>query len=101
MSDNQRGLLLRPELTTAQRAAIKWFHNRGGEGVFTKGQVLLARGELAAVMRSTWNALEQASPPLVTYSAGKGYKRVAITDAGKVVAMNYTGSEADTVEDDW
>lgn len=94
-------ILLRPELTKAQRAAVKWFHNRGGDGVFTKGQVLLARGELAAVNRSTWNALANAEPPLIQYSTGKGYKRAAITDAGRVVALNYTGPEADTVEDDF
>ncbi len=94
-------ILLRPELTNAQRAAVKWFHNRGGDGMFTKGQVLLARGELAGTTRATWNVLAKATPPLITYSSGKGYKRVAITDAGRAVAMNYTGPEATTVEDDF
>lgn len=94
-------IVIRPELTKAQRAAVKWFHNRGGDGMFTKGQVLLARGELAGVDRRTWNALASATPPLIQYSTGKGFKRVTITEAGKLVAMNFLGSEADTVEDDW
>ncbi len=92
------GITIRPELTKAQRAAIRWFYNRGGDGMFTKGQVLLARGELAAVTRSTWNALATAEPPLITYSQGKGYKRATITDAGKAVALTVSG-EAGTVED--
>lgn len=89
------------ELTKAQSAALRWLHNRGGDGMFNKGQVLLARGDLAAVTRATWNALEKATPPLITYSTGKGYKRATITDAGRAVALNYTGAEADTVEDDY
>ena len=89
------------ELTKAQRAAVKWLYNRGGDGMFTKGQVLLARGELAAVNRATWNSLEKAGPPLIQYSEGKGYKRVRITEAGQAVAKGYTGPEAATVEEYW
>ena len=88
-------------MTEAQKRALRWLHNRGGEGVFNKNQVLLARGELAAVMRTTWNALAGANPPYLTYSAGNGYKRVAITEAGKVAALAWTGAESDTVEDDF
>lgn len=94
------GIHIRPEITEAQRRALRWLHNRGGEGMFNKQQVLLAQGELAGVMRSTWNALADAKPPCVIYSANKGYKRVALTEAGKVVALSWAGAEADTVEDD-
>lgn len=45
------------KLTKPQRAALLWLRNRGWEGVFQKNQVLLAAGELAPVMRSTWNKL--------------------------------------------
>lgn len=88
-------------MTKAQKAALKWFHNRGGDGMFNKGQVLLARGELAAVKRATWNALATVDPPMISYSFGKGYKRVTITDAGRAVAIAYSGDEAYTVEDEW
>lgn len=80
---------------------MRWLYNRGGEGMFTKGQVLLARGELAGVMRTTWNALADAKPPCVVYSANKSYKRVALTEAGKLEADWWRGPEADTVEDDF
>ena len=95
------GVHLRPEITTAQRCALRWLHNRGGSGCFTKGQVLLAQGELAAVKRSTWNALASADPACITYSGGNGYKRVGITEAGTVLALTWTGRESDTVEDEF
>lgn len=101
MHKTDEALVIRPELTKAQRAALRWFYNRGGDGMFNKGQVMLARGELAAVERKTWNALAKAEPPLITYSTGKGYKRATLTDAGKAVALTYAGKEADTVEDDY
>ena len=44
--------------TRNQRAALKWLKNRGGDGVFDKTNVLIAGGERAGVMRSTWNTLE-------------------------------------------
>lgn len=83
-------------LTDAQRRALKWLHNRGGSGMFTHGQVLLASGELAGVMRATWNRLAQANPPAVTIEK----KRCQITETGKAVAMNWLGNEAETVWDD-
>lgn len=98
------GIHIRPELTTAQRRALRWLYNRGGEGMFNKNQTLLARGELAGVMRTTWNALSKAKPPCVDIFSpradGKGYKRVSLLEAGKVVALTWAGAEADTVEDD-
>lgn len=44
--------------TTACLSALKWLRNRNGDGVFDRNQVLIAAGERAPVMRSTWNKLE-------------------------------------------
>lgn len=82
-------------LTAAQVKALRWLANRGGEGMFNKNNVLLARGELAAVMRTTWNRLCDAG--MVIYSANKSYKRVAITEKGRKVLEGWTGEEAQTV----
>lgn len=45
--------------TAAQLAALKWLRNRNGDGVFDRNQVLIAGGEPAPVMRSTWTRLER------------------------------------------
>lgn len=86
-------------MTPAQQAALKWLANRDGEGVFNRHGVLLAKGELAAVMRSTWNALCDSGH--VIYSANKAFKRVAVTEKGRAELAQYRGKEADTVEDDF
>ncbi|TAN16305.1 MAG: hypothetical protein EPN45_02485 [Rhizobiaceae bacterium] len=46
-------------MTRAEADALKWLFDHGGDGVFAgrDHQVLLARGETAPFMRSTWNAL--------------------------------------------
>lgn len=83
-------------LTKAQRKALRWLYNRGGEGVFNNHQVLLARGELAGVMRATWNALAKTNTPCIEI-----YKRrVSITGAGIAFAMSWLGPEASTVEEE-
>lgn len=92
------GISIRADLTAAQKRAARWLHNRGGEGMFNRNQVLLARGELAGVMRATWNALAKAEPPCIVFSPCR--KRVSLTGAGKAVAMTCV-KEADTVEDEW
>jgi len=48
------------QLTDHQKAALKWFKNRGGDGIFDKTRCLIARGERAGVMRQTWSFLERA-----------------------------------------
>jgi hypothetical protein len=48
---------MRPQLTEAQRAALRWLRQHNGDGMFDVNGVLLAGGELAPVMRSTWNKL--------------------------------------------
>jgi hypothetical protein len=48
-------------LAPALRDALKWLEEHGGDGVFgdRSHQVLIARGENAPFMRSTWNKLSQ------------------------------------------
>lgn len=45
------------QLTEAQRAALRWLREHNGDGLFDNNGVLLAAGERAPVMRSTWNKL--------------------------------------------
>lgn len=47
-------------MTPAQREALMWLREHNGDGVFDKRGVLLAAGESAPFMRSTWNALRDA-----------------------------------------
>ncbi len=61
----------------ACRAALKWLRERNGTGVFDRGGVLLAGGELAPFMRSTWNKLRAAE--LVGIEA----RRVTVTSSGR------------------
>lgn len=44
-------------MTDAQREAVKWLREHNGDGLFDKNGVLVAAGERAPFMRSTWNAL--------------------------------------------
>jgi hypothetical protein len=64
-------------ITDAQKSALKWLKNRGGDGVFDMTRCLIARGERAGVMRSTWSRLE-AFGLIERYDK----RRVRITDAG-------------------
>ena len=68
-------------LTDAQRVALKWLADRGGDGCFNKYGVALAQGDEAETERKTWNALRDAG--LVRFyggkqDGGKGYGRLAI-----------------------
>lgn len=56
-------------MTKAQQEALKWLRDRGGDGVFDKRGVVLAQGESAPVMRSTWNALNELG--LIEFYGGK------------------------------
>jgi hypothetical protein len=59
--------------TGAQARALKWLKDRGGDGMFDNDGVLLAMGELAPFMRSTWNALRDLG--LVEFYAPSAIKR--------------------------
>jgi hypothetical protein len=48
------------QLTKSQSDALKWLREHNGDGVFERNGVLLAGGERAPFMRSTWNALRDA-----------------------------------------
>ncbi len=70
-------------LTVAQRRALEWLRARGGDGVFDKNGVVLAQGETAEVMRSTWNALRDLG--LIEFYGGRaqgGQGRGRIRTAG-------------------
>lgn len=69
------------DLTNAQKSALKWFKNRGGDGMFDKTNCLIARGERAGVMRGTWSILEKAGY-VERYANGK---RMKITDQGNLM----------------
>lgn len=45
-------------MTSAQKSALLWLRNRNGEGVFLRNGTLLAGGDIAPVMRATWNKLK-------------------------------------------
>lgn len=65
--------------TGAQARAFNWLKARGGDGMFDKNGVLLAQGELAPFMRSTWSALrEQGFVEFYSLSAIKRRGRVRI-----------------------
>ncbi|MBS7699196.1 MULTISPECIES: hypothetical protein [unclassified Chelatococcus] len=56
-------------LTKSQVEALRWLREHNGEGMFTNVGTLLAAGEIAPVVRSTWNALAQAG--FVEFHGGK------------------------------
>ncbi|RUV69654.1 MAG: hypothetical protein EOR26_05085 [Mesorhizobium sp.] len=65
-------------------SALKWLRNRNGDGVFDRNQVLVAGGERAPVMRSTWNKLQAAE--LVEFYMERRHLRV--TQAGYLVDLS-------------
>lgn len=75
-------------LTESQKDALRWLAKHNGDGAFAyggKGKALIAAGEVAPIMRATWNVLEDIG--LVEYYGGNsGRARCRLTDAGKQVA---------------
>ncbi|TIU94521.1 MAG: hypothetical protein E5W09_22905 [Mesorhizobium sp.] len=65
-------------------SALKWLRNRNGDGVFDSNQVLVAAGERAPIMRSTWNKLADAE--LVEFYHDR--RRLRVTDAGRLVDVS-------------
>lgn len=66
------------EMTLSQKAALKWLINRGGDGVFSRNQVLIVRGQTAPIMRSTWTSLEK----LKVVELYMNRRRLKVTDFG-------------------
>jgi hypothetical protein len=56
-------------LTNAQQQACAWLSERSGTGLWTKNGTLMAGGEIAPIMRSTWNVLRDAG--CVEFSSGR------------------------------
>lgn len=71
------------KVTDSMKSALLWLRNRGGEGVFAERNrmVLLARGDRAGVMRTTWSRL--TSSGLVE----KDGRRLRLTAAGAAVDL--------------
>ncbi len=57
-------------MTQAQKDALKWLSDHGGDGVFTYGGRLLAQGEIAPHTSRTWKALVDAGK-CEQYRAGR------------------------------
>lgn len=66
-------------LTQSQVAALKWLKEHNGDGYFDKFGVVLAAGESAPFMRSTWNALRDAGLIEFYNPAGKGRGRIRVS----------------------
>lgn len=63
-------------MTKSQKAALEWLREHNGTGVFDRRGVLLAAGELAPFMRSTWNALRDAGLVHMYHLGSSGLARV-------------------------
>ena len=71
--------------TGPQLSALKWLINRNGDGMFERNNsVLLAAGERAPVMRSTWNKLESCG---LVERYGGGHGRLRVTEAGRAIKL--------------
>lgn len=73
--------------TDAQLSALKWLRNRNGDGVFDRHQVLVAAGESAPVMRSTWSRLENHG----FVERYLNNRRLRLTDAGRTIDLSGVG----------
>lgn len=72
-------------LTKSQADALKWLRERGGDGCLDKFGVVLADGETAPYMRSTWNALRDVGLiefyfPGVDKGKGRGRIRTVVVE---------------------
>lgn len=65
-------------MTKPQAEALRWLLEHSGDGVFDRYGVLLAAGELAPFMRSTWNRLRDLGLVEFYNPAGKGYGRCRV-----------------------
>lgn len=76
-------MLNNTNLTRAQKAALKWLVNRNGDGLFDRNNVLVAAGERAPVMRSTWSRLEK----LGFVERYHNNKRLRVTSTARVLDL--------------
>jgi len=66
-------------MTRATEQALEWLRRRNGDGMFDKNGVVLAAGESAPFMRSTWNKL-QALGKIEFYGGKTGKGRLRIKE---------------------
>lgn len=69
-------------MTEAEKKALRWLYDRNGDGVFDKDGVLIAAGQSAPIMRSTWNSLVRQGYVMEYMKR----KRLKTTEAGDLVA---------------
>lgn len=69
-------------ITAAQGFALKWLRQHNGDGLFDFNGIAVAGGELAPIMRATWNALKAAGLVDFYNPTGKGRGRLRVTAAG-------------------
>lgn len=75
------------DLTQPQRDALKWLEDHNGDGLFDRNGVLLAAGESAPHLRSTWNRLRDLGMVEFYNPTGKGRGRCRLTIAGRRIAQ--------------
>jgi hypothetical protein len=87
-------------MTKAKTRAFEWLRKQGGDGVFDKTRVLVARGERPSALNtgemgfnySTWLGLEKAGK--VEFYGGKhGRGRVRVVEAGIALATRAPARE--------
>lgn len=74
-------------LSKACLIALDWLHKRNGDGLFDTNGVVLAAGESAPFMRSTWNALRDAGLVEFYKPGNKGRGRLRLTANGMTEAI--------------
>lgn len=74
--------------TIPQKAALKWLINRNGDGAFDKTRCLIAAGERAGVLRSTWSKLHDLGLVKIYIPDGAKHKRCKVTDAGHLIDLH-------------
>lgn len=69
------------QLSESAKAAWKWLKDHNGDGGFDKNGVLLAGGEQAPFMRSTWNTLRDAGAVEFYRNGQRGRPRVRVNES--------------------
>lgn len=69
-------------MNKAQSEALKWLREHNGDGLFDVHGVVVAAGEKAPFMRSTWNALRDAGAVEFYNNFGRGRGRLRLTQNG-------------------
>lgn len=85
------------KLTDAQRNALKWLAARGGDGMFDNDGVLIAAGERAPFMRSTWNVLRDNGHVVQYEIAGRPRSRICIKPVAMKAAEEWIRREGEFV----